>query len=52
MRIEKFTVKAQEALQAAQALARRRDNQSVEVEHLAAALLEQQVLLQSPNHTQ
>jgi ATP-dependent Clp protease ATP-binding subunit ClpB len=42
MRIDKFTVKAQEALQAAQALARRRDNQSVEVEHLAVALLDQQ----------
>ena len=42
MRIDKFTVKAQEALQAAQALARRRDNQSVEPEHLAAALMEQQ----------
>jgi len=42
MRIDKFTVKAQEALQAAQGLARRRDNQSVEPEHLALALLEQQ----------
>ena len=42
MRIDKFTVKAQEALQAAQALARRRDNQSVEPEHVAAAMLEQQ----------
>jgi ATP-dependent Clp protease ATP-binding subunit ClpB len=42
MRFDKFTVKAQEALQAAQALARRRDHQSVEVEHIGLALLEQQ----------
>ena len=42
MRMDKFTVKAQEAMQAAQAAARRRDHQSVEVEHLAVALLEQE----------
>jgi ATP-dependent Clp protease ATP-binding subunit ClpB len=41
MRPEKMTVKAQEALQAAQALARRRDHQAVDVEHLVLALLEQ-----------
>jgi ATP-dependent Clp protease ATP-binding subunit ClpB len=42
MKLDKYTVKAQEALQAAQTLARRREHQSVEPEHLFAALLEQQ----------
>ncbi len=41
MRPERLTVKAQEALQAAQAEARRRDHQAIEVEHLALALLSQ-----------
>ena len=41
MRPEKLTVKAQEALQAAQAEARRRDHQAVDVEHLVLALLVQ-----------
>jgi ATP-dependent Clp protease ATP-binding subunit ClpB len=41
MRPEKLTVKAQEALQAAQAEARRRDHQAVDVEHLVLALLAQ-----------
>jgi ATP-dependent Clp protease ATP-binding subunit ClpB len=41
MRNEKLTLKAQEALQGAQAQARRRDHQAVEPEHLALALLEQ-----------
>ncbi|HET6923066.1 MAG TPA: Clp protease N-terminal domain-containing protein, partial [Anaeromyxobacteraceae bacterium] len=41
MRPERLTVKAQEALQAAQAQARRRDHQAVDVEHLLLALLEQ-----------
>jgi ATP-dependent Clp protease ATP-binding subunit ClpB len=41
MRNDKLTLKAQEALQAAQAQARRRDHQAVEVEHLLVALLEQ-----------
>jgi ATP-dependent Clp protease ATP-binding subunit ClpB len=41
MRPERLTVKAQEALQAAQAQARRRDHQGVDVEHLLLALLEQ-----------
>jgi ATP-dependent Clp protease ATP-binding subunit ClpB len=36
-----MTVKAQEALQGAQAQARRRDHQAVDVEHLVLALLEQ-----------
>jgi ATP-dependent Clp protease ATP-binding subunit ClpB len=37
-----MTVKAQEALQGAQAQARRRDHQAVDVEHLVLALLEQE----------
>ncbi len=41
MRPEKLTVKAQEALQAAQAEARRRDHQAIDVEHLVLALLAQ-----------
>ncbi len=41
MRPEKLTTKAQEALQAAQGLARRRDHQAVDAEHLLLALLEQ-----------
>src|SRR5689334_14822033 len=41
MRMEKLTVKAQEAVAAAQAEARRRDHQAVDVEHLALALLGQ-----------
>ena len=41
MRPEKLTVKAQEVLQAAQAQARRRDHQAIDVEHLVLALLEQ-----------
>ena len=40
MRLDRLTVKTQEALQAAQALARRRDHQEVQPEHLLAALLE------------
>ncbi|HSN90765.1 MAG TPA: ATP-dependent chaperone ClpB [Anaeromyxobacteraceae bacterium] len=42
MRPERMTVKAQEALQGAQAQARRRDHQAVDVEHLVLALLEQE----------
>ncbi len=42
MRSEKLTVKAQEALQAAAAQARRRDHQAIDVEHLVLALLEQE----------
>jgi ATP-dependent Clp protease ATP-binding subunit ClpB len=41
MRLDKFTVKAQEALQSAQALADQRTHQAIEPEHLLAALLEQ-----------
>jgi ATP-dependent Clp protease ATP-binding subunit ClpB len=39
MRMEKLTVKAQEAISAAQGEARRRDHQAIDVEHLALALL-------------
>jgi ATP-dependent Clp protease ATP-binding subunit ClpB len=42
MRIEQFTVKAQEAIQAGQALARRAGNPQYEPEHLALALLSQE----------
>ncbi|WP_041448603.1 ATP-dependent chaperone ClpB [Anaeromyxobacter sp. Fw109-5] len=41
MRMEKLTVKAQEALAGAQTEARRRDHQAIDVEHLVLALLAQ-----------
>ncbi len=41
MRPDKFTVKAQEALQAAQSMADQHDHQAIEPEHLLVALLEQ-----------
>ncbi len=41
IRFEKFTVKAQEAMQAAQSLADQHNHQSVEPEHLLLALLQQ-----------
>jgi ATP-dependent Clp protease ATP-binding subunit ClpB len=41
MRLDKFTVKAQEAVQAAQSMAERLGHQALEPEHLLAALLEQ-----------
>jgi len=41
MRLDKFTVKAQEALQAAQSLADQHEHQAIEPEHLLVALLEQ-----------
>src|ERR671931_1842469 len=41
MRLDKFTIKAQEALQAAQSLAERQSHQAIEPEHLLAALIEQ-----------
>jgi ATP-dependent Clp protease ATP-binding subunit ClpB len=40
--MDRLTVKAQEALQGAQAQARRRDHQAIDVEHLLLALLEQE----------
>jgi len=42
MRNDKLTLKAQEALAAAQAQARRRDHQAVEPEHLLVGLLQQE----------
>ena len=41
MRLDKFTVKAQEAIQAAQSLADQHEHQAVEPEHVLAALLQQ-----------
>ena len=41
MRLDKLTVKAQEALQAAQALADQHNHQAIEPEHLLATLLQQ-----------
>ncbi|MDR0290869.1 MAG: ATP-dependent chaperone ClpB, partial [Treponema sp.] len=42
MNLEKFTVKAQEALDAASAIARKEDHSQLETEHLLLALLRQQ----------
>jgi ATP-dependent Clp protease ATP-binding subunit ClpB len=42
MNIEKFTLKAQEALQEAKAVAERKNHQQIDVEHLLLALLGQQ----------
>ncbi len=42
MRLDKLTVKAQEAVQSAQSLADRGDHQGIEPEHLLLALLQQQ----------
>jgi ATP-dependent Clp protease ATP-binding subunit ClpB len=41
MNIEKFTLKAQEALQEAKSIAERKNHQQIEVEHLLSALLDQ-----------
>src|SRR5436309_6579778 len=48
MKLDKFTVKAQEALQESQAVARKRDHQEILPEHLLAALLQQQDGLVAP----
>ena len=48
MKLDKFTVKAQEALQEAQSIARRRDQQEILPEHVLAALLAQQDGLVAP----
>src|SRR6266481_6279055 len=48
MKLDKFTVKAQEALQEAQSVARRRDHQEILPEHVLAALLAQQEGLVAP----
>ena len=42
MRFDKFTVKAQEAVQAAQALADQQNHQAMEPEHLLLALIQQE----------
>ena len=41
MRMDKLTIKAQEAVQQAQTLAERNQNAQIDVEHLLAALLAQ-----------
>jgi ATP-dependent Clp protease ATP-binding subunit ClpB len=41
MKLDRYTLKAQEALQDAQGIARRRDHQQVDVEHVLLALLDQ-----------
>src|SRR5438874_9973897 len=48
MKLDKFTVKAQEALQDAQSIARRRDHQEILPEHVLGALLAQQDGLVAP----
>jgi ATP-dependent Clp protease ATP-binding subunit ClpB len=48
MRLDKFTVKAQEAVQAAQSLADQRGHQTLEPEHLLLALLQQREGVVSP----
>jgi ATP-dependent Clp protease ATP-binding subunit ClpB len=48
MRLDKLTVKAQEAVQAAQSLAEQHDHQAIEPEHLLLALLQQQEGVVSP----
>ncbi len=48
MRIDKFTVKAQEAVAGAQSLAGQNGNQQIEAEHLLLALLEQEEGLTQP----
>src|SRR5262245_49433281 len=42
MRFDRFTEKAKSALSSAQNMARRRDEQEIELEHLLAAMLEQE----------
>src|SRR5437899_9535036 len=41
MRLDKFTIKAQEAFQAAQSLAEQQSHQAIEPEHLLTTLIEQ-----------
>ena len=41
MRLDKFTLKAQEAIQNSQEIASNRGHQQIEPEHLLSALLEQ-----------
>ncbi|MEW6715636.1 MAG: ATP-dependent chaperone ClpB [Nitrospirota bacterium] len=46
MRMDKFTVKSQEAVQKAQQLAEQKGNQQVDVEHLLSILLEDGIVLE------
>ncbi|MFC1712251.1 ATP-dependent Clp protease ATP-binding subunit, partial [Candidatus Poribacteria bacterium] len=48
MRFDKFTVKAQEAVQASQEIADKHNHQAIEPEHLLAALLDQEGGIVSP----
>ncbi len=48
MRFDKFTVKAQEAVQAAQSLADQQNHQAMEPEHLLLALIQQQAGVVGP----
>src|SRR3712207_3025210 len=48
MKLERFTVKAQEVLESAQAIARRRDHQELTPEHVMLAMLEQKDGLVAP----
>ena len=41
MQLDKFTLKSQEAIQAAQSLAQNNSNQELQPEHLVKAILEQ-----------
>ncbi len=42
MRFDRFTIKAQEAVQASQEIADKHNHQAIEPEHLLAALLDQE----------
>ncbi len=46
MRADKFTMKSQEAIQAAQDMAQQKGNQQVDVEHLLSVLLEEGIALE------
>ena len=48
MQLDRFTIKAQEALQNAQAIAQRYSHQQIDGEHLLLALLEQSEGLVQP----
>jgi ATP-dependent Clp protease ATP-binding subunit ClpA len=49
LRFEKMTVKAQEALQQAQEVAARHENQQIEALHLLAALAAREIWAGSPH---
>jgi len=46
MRLDKFTLKSQEAIEKAQQLAQRKGNQQVDIEHLLSVLLEEGIALE------